>query len=81
MVTIIDISCIFYLRKEDILEIFEEVYFDIDVRKKKIKVDVKFKNYISKEILRIYDCTAKELNELLMSGKLEVIKKRFRRMK
>lgn len=66
-------GCIFYLRHEDILEILEDVSQKI--------VDVKFKNSVSQEILRIEDCTALELHNAFMSGKFEEIYKTFRRMK
>ena len=64
---------IFYLRHEDILELVEDVSQNT--------VDVKFKNSVSQNILRIEDCTVDELHNVLMSGKFETLHKQFRRMK
>jgi len=73
MIAIQDRTCIFYLRNEDILEMIEDI-----TRK---EVDIKFKNSVSQEILRIDDITVTELHEILISGTYKFIKKRFRRMK
>jgi len=66
-------SCIFYLRHEDILELLEDVSQNT--------VDIRFKNSVSQEILRIENCTVDELHNALVSGKFEILQKRFRRMR